>query len=89
MTSEKSRAISANDMHVLMTQCLDAARSIHIAMCLFDDGHAAQKHLNEALHSALGGAEQCRQLHQSKLRRFIVDEDCPDDRTAGLTTKAR
>ena len=36
---ERLRVISANDMHILMTKCLDAAREIHIAMCLFDDDH--------------------------------------------------
>lgn len=65
-----TRVISANDMHVLMTKCLDAARGVHVAMCLFDDDHAAQRHLNDALHAALIGAEQCRQLHGSKKRRL-------------------
>jgi hypothetical protein len=64
--SDPVRIISANDMHVIMTQCLNAAEKIHIAMCLFDDNHRAQGSLNEAMHAALIGAEQCRQLHQSK-----------------------
>lgn len=71
--SEKTRVISANDMHVLMTNCIDAAQAIHVAMCLFDDDHAAQQHLNQALHAALVGAEQCRQLHGSEKRRLAVD----------------
>ena len=70
--SNKTRVISNNDMHVIMTQCLNAARSIHLAMCLFDDDHSAQKHLNDAMHSALIGAEQCRQLHGSKRERIAV-----------------
>jgi hypothetical protein len=68
--SNKTRVISANDLHVIMTQCLDAARDIHIAMCLFSDDHAAQAHLNTAMHSALIGAEQCRQLHKSRKERI-------------------
>lgn len=59
------RCISANDMHILMTQFLHAATHIHTAICLFDDDHAAQAQLNSALHSALIGAEQCRKLHAS------------------------
>lgn len=66
----ESRAISANDMHVIMTQCLNAALNIHIAMCRFSDDHAAQEYLNKAMHSALIGAEQCRQLHKSGKHRF-------------------
>jgi hypothetical protein len=66
---ERLRVISANDMHVLVAQYLDAAREIHIAMCLFDDDHVAQENLNSAMHSVLTGAEQCRQLHQSEKRR--------------------
>ena len=71
--------ISANDMHVIMTQCLDAAREIHTAMCLFDDDHAAQANLNAAIYSALIGAERCRQLHASGKRRLppdTTDGDC-------------
>lgn len=71
--SDKTRVISANDMHVIMTQCLTAAREIQIAMCLFDDDHCAQAYLNSALHSALIGAEQCRQLHQAKKVRLAAD----------------
>ena len=52
------RTISANDLHVIMTQFLDAAKDVHIAMCLFDDEHAAQKNLNGAMHSVLIGAGQ-------------------------------
>jgi len=68
--SKPTRIISANDLHVIMTQCLDAARSIHIAMCLFSDDHAAQRDLNTAMHAALIGAEQCRQLHTSAKHRI-------------------
>lgn len=71
--ADKIRNISANDMHVIMTQCLDAAKKIHIAMCLFDDNHAAQAHLNDAMHSALIGAEQCRQLHRQTGERHGQD----------------
>ncbi len=73
--SDKTRVVSANDLHVLMTQCLDAAKSIHIAMCLFDDDHHAQSNLNEALQSALVGAEQCRQLHASAKVRAEPEGD--------------
>lgn len=69
----KSRVISANDMHVIMTQCLNTAREIHTAMCLFNDDHAGQAYLNAAMHSALIGAEQCRQLHASVKRRLAID----------------
>ena len=76
---KRSRVISANDMHVLMTQCLSAAREIHIAMCLFDDDHAAQAHLNTAMHSALIGAEQCRQLHSTGKTRLAPKTMDSDD----------
>ena len=75
---DRSRAISANDMHVIMTQCLDAARYIHIAMCRFSDDHAAQEYLNNAMHAALVGAEQCRQLHKSAKYRFASDGEASD-----------
>jgi hypothetical protein len=64
--SARSRTISANDMHVILTQFLAAATKIHTAMCLFDDSHAAQSELNAALQSVLIGAEQCLQLHRSR-----------------------
>lgn len=65
---EKFRIISANDMHVLMTQYLDAAQQIHIAMCCFDDDHKAQSALNSAMHSVLIGAGECRRLNSEKPR---------------------
>lgn len=71
----EQRRISDNDMHVILTQFLDAARSIHIAMCLFDDDHRAQGNLNEAMHSVLIGAEQCRQLHKSIKFRIALPGD--------------
>lgn len=75
MGQDRTRTISANDMHVIMTQCLDAARHIHTAMCLFEDDHAAQGYLNMAMQSALIGAEQCRQLHGSAKVRLAPIED--------------
>lgn len=75
MRDDRTRVISANDMHVIMTQCLNAAFEIHLAMCLFDDDHAAQANLNSAMHSALIGAEQCRQLHKSPKRRLAIKDD--------------
>ncbi len=63
--ADLARSISANDLHVITQNFIEAAASIHTAMCLFDDGHHAQKHLNEALQSVLTGAEQCRKLHAS------------------------
>jgi hypothetical protein len=60
-------------MHVLLTQCLTAATDIHTAMCLFDDDHHAQQYLNKAMHSALIGAEQVRQLHKSTKHRLAVE----------------
>jgi hypothetical protein len=74
MSERPTRVISTNDMHVLMTSCLNAADNIHTAMCLFDDDHAAQKHLNSALHAVLTGAEQCRQLHESAKLRIAEPE---------------
>lgn len=68
--SDKTRVISENDLHVITTQFLTAVEGIHTAMCLFDDDHAGQKHLNNAMHSALIGAEQCRQLHKSEKKRI-------------------
>lgn len=76
--TDKTRIISANDMHVITTMCLNAAKEIHTAMCLFGDDHAAQSHLNSALHSALNGVEQCRQLHGSKKVRIATAEPDPD-----------
>lgn len=75
-----TRIISANDMHVLTTQFLSAAKEIHIAMCLFGDDHFAQKHLNSALQSALIGAQQCVKLHGSPKHRMgsPSSEDHPD-----------
>lgn len=83
--SDKTRVISANDLHVIMTQCLDAARDIHIAMCWLDDDHAAQAKLNNAMHAALVGAEQCRQLHKSKKERIAEPskDDFDDDVKGG------
>lgn len=72
--TDKTRVISENDMHVITTQFLSAARSIHIAMCLFDDNHSAQSHLNDAMHNALIGAEQCRQLHESAKQRIAPQQ---------------
>jgi hypothetical protein len=72
MNHEKSRVISANDLHVITTQFLDAARQIHVAMCLFSDDHAAQANLNDAMHSALIGAGVCRQIHASEKRKFMT-----------------
>ena len=69
-----TRVISANDMHVITTQFINAAQEIHVAMCLFDDGHAAQSHLNKAMHSVLIGAGQCRQLHASAKRRLDTED---------------
>lgn len=77
MTEERSaatRTISANDLHVIMTQCLDAAKEIHIAMCLFDDNHFAQRNLNDAMHAALVGATQCLHLHRSDKHRLAEVE---------------
>lgn len=71
---ELTRVISNNDLHVIMTQFLTTAKDLHTAMCLFDDDHAAQKYLNSAMHSALIGAEQCRQLHKTEKQRIVVKE---------------
>lgn len=70
--SDGIRTISANDMHVIMTQFLTAAREIHIAMCRFNDEHAAQDFLNGAMQSVLIGAEQCRQLHKAEKVKLPV-----------------
>lgn len=76
---DRTRVISANDMHVIMTHCLSAAAGIHTAMCLFDDDHHAQSYLNDAMHSALIGAEQCRQLHKSPKVRLAPPSPSDDD----------
>ena len=65
-----TRVISANDLHVLTTQFLSAAERIHVAMCRFDDEHAAQSFLNEAMQSVLIGATVCRQIHASPKQRI-------------------
>lgn len=72
MADDPTRIISANDMHVITSQFLSAAKSIHIAMCRFDDDHAAQEFLGDALSSVLIGAEQCQKLHASKKHRLRV-----------------
>jgi hypothetical protein len=72
MSYDYTRVVSDNDLHVVMTQFLDTARDLHIAMCLFDDNHAGQAHLNDALQSALVGAETIRTLLGRK--KFKVDD---------------
>lgn len=57
-----------------MTMYLDAAKSIHIAMCLFNDDHAAQANLNDALSSVLAGAGQCLRLHAAEKKRIARAE---------------
>lgn len=73
MTEGKTRILSANDLHVIMTQCLNAANAVHVAMCRFSDDNEAQSYLNTAMHAALTGAEQCRQLHKSRKFRLASD----------------
>ena len=73
--NDPTRVISANDLHVITTQFLDAAREIHTTMCLLNDDHAAQARLNAALHAILVGAGQCRQLHASHKFRIKEDND--------------
>jgi hypothetical protein len=65
MGSDDIRTLSTNDLHVIMAQFLSAACEIHFAMNQFSDGHVAQENLNNALHAALIGVEQCRQLHRN------------------------
>lgn len=79
MDEPLTRIIASNDLHVIWTNCLDAAQKIHVAMCWFDDDHAAQSHLNSAMHSALIGAEQCRQLHSSRKHRLAPEPETEDD----------
>ena len=80
--TDKTRIISANDMHVIMTQCLRAAEEIQIAMCLFSDDHIAQRNLNTALSHVLTGAEQCNHLHRSEKFR-IAEPAQGDDHSEG------
>lgn len=76
--NEKTRIISDNDMHILMSNFLDGARELHTAMCLFDDDHFAQKHLRQAMFSMIVGAQECTRLHGSvKIRLPDVDKDDP------------
>lgn len=63
------RTISPNDLHVMMTQFLDAAKDVHTAMCKFDDDHVAQDNLNSALQSVLIGAGQVRQALKLRDRK--------------------
>jgi hypothetical protein len=74
-----TRVLSANDLHVLTTQFLSTAEKIHIAMCRLDDDRVAQSFLNAAMHSALIGAETCRQIHASPKRRIRTASEDPDD----------
>jgi hypothetical protein len=74
LDAARARTISANDMHVIWTQFICSANAIHVAMCLFDDDHRAQAHLNTAMQACLIGAEQCRQLHAS-LKKHITPEE--------------
>lgn len=76
---ENTRIISANDLHVIMGRCLDTAQQIHLAMCLFDDVHAAQANLNYAMSSVLVVAEQCRQLHASGKYRLMSTTDSDNE----------
>lgn len=69
------RTLPPNDLHVIMTQFLDAARDIHVAMCRFDDDHAGQDFLNSALQSSLIGAEQCRQALKLRNRKPVTDTE--------------
>lgn len=74
----RSRIISDNDLHVITTSFINAAEQIHIAMCRFDDDHAAQRFLNSAMNSVLIGAQQCNQLHGSAKYR-IADEPTEEE----------
>ena len=73
--TKPTRIISANDLAVMTTAFLEAARTIHIAMSLFDDNHVAQANLNGAMHNVLIGAEMCRTLHASKKHRLASNID--------------
>lgn len=76
---DRTRVISDNDMHVIMSQFLHAANEIHIAMCRFDDDHAAQEFLSNAMQSTLIGAQQCARLHKSEKVRIATPELTNDD----------
>lgn len=73
--AERTRVISANDLHVLLGQFLAGAEKVHIAMCLFDDDHTAQANLNGALNSMLIGAQVCAQIHGSQKHRIAAASD--------------
>lgn len=74
--SERARIISTNDLHVIMGSLMNAANEVHISMCLFNEEHKAQSHLNMAMQAILSGVEQCRQLHKSaKVRIAEVGND--------------
>lgn len=77
MSTDKTRVISANDLHVILTSFLNAAQEIQIAMCLFDDDHRAQEDLNRALGSVMAGADVCLHLHRSAKVHF----QCPQETT--------
>lgn len=78
VSNDRTRIISANDLHVITTQFLNAATKLHIAMCRFSDDHAAQEYLNDAMHNVLIGAEQCRQLHGSQKHRLAPEENADE-----------
>lgn len=62
MSQYQIRVIHPNDLHVMMTQFLDAARHIHTVMSWSGDEDLSQVKLNAAMHAALAGAEQVRQM---------------------------
>lgn len=69
------RTITDNDMHVITSQFISAAESIHIAMCRFDDDHAAQEYLRQAMQSVLIGAQECTKLHGGKKVRLPSSDE--------------
>jgi hypothetical protein len=55
----------ANLSAVTMTNALDAAKHINVAICRLDADHAMQAELREAMHNVLIIAEQARQGYEA------------------------
>lgn len=78
-----------------MSNALSAAQEIHIAMCLFPEGHRAHGNLIAAMHSVLIVAEEARQemidrpTREARIKRMATpflscaagsDGECNDPR---------
>lgn len=69
-----------NDVGIILSSTLGAAKDIHIVSARLDHDHGLQPYLQAALHSVLVAAAQCQQMFVSlgQFPRVI-----PDDEGAG------